>query len=57
MPRSPVKRKLAEVFVTVAFVVEGEAVRARVNRAHMVILERRLRVKKSYWKVRNILCF
>ena len=40
-------KKLADVLVMETLVVEGEAVRARVKRAHMMMLQRRFRAKQS----------
>lgn len=48
IPSNAVIKKLAEVFVIETFVVEGPAVRARVNRAHMMMLQRTLRPRQSY---------
>lgn len=47
MPRTAVTKKLADVLVMETLVVEGEAVRARVKRAHMMMLQRRFRAKQS----------
>jgi hypothetical protein len=49
IPRTAVTKKFAEVFVMDTFVVEGAAVRARVNRAHIMKLLRRLRPKHIYF--------
>jgi hypothetical protein len=48
IPNRAVIKKLAEVFVIETFVVEGPAVRARVKRAHMIMLQRTLRPRQSY---------
>lgn len=48
IPNKAVIKKLAEVFVMETFVVEGPAVRARVKRAHMMMLQRTLRPRQSY---------
>ena len=46
-PNTAVTKKFADVLVMETLVVEGEAVRARVKRAHMMMLQRRLRAKQS----------
>lgn len=48
IPSKAVIKKFAEVFVMETFVVEGPAVRARVNRAHIMMLQRTLRPRQSY---------
>jgi hypothetical protein len=48
IPSKAVIKKLADVFVMETFVVEGPAVRARVNRAHIMTLQRTLRPRQSY---------
>jgi hypothetical protein len=48
IPSKAVIKKLAEVFVMETFVVEGPAVRARVKRAHIMILQTTLRPRQSY---------
>lgn len=53
IPSNAVIKKLAEVFVIETFVVEGPAVRARVNRAHMMMLQRTLRPRQSYISYRS----
>jgi hypothetical protein len=41
-----VTRKFADVFVIDTFVVDGPAVSARVNKAHMMMLQRTLRPRQ-----------
>lgn len=48
MPSSAVTRKFAEVFVMETLVVDGAAVNARVNSAHMMMLQRTLRPRQIY---------
>ena len=45
-PKQAVTRKFAEVLIKETRVVDECAVRARVKRAHMMALDRRLRRKK-----------
>jgi hypothetical protein len=53
MPSMAVVRKFDEVFVIDTFVVEGPAVKARVKRAHMMMLQRTLRARQIYFPIPN----
>jgi hypothetical protein len=48
IPNSAVARKFADVLVMDTFTVDGPAVRARVKRAHIMMLQRTLRPRQAW---------